>query len=42
MRRLMAQLADVVRTFSVAHRRTRYAALSDTQTFTWSHYAAAR
>jgi hypothetical protein len=42
LRRLMAQLADVWRTFSVAHRKTRGASLNDTGSFHWSHYAAAR
>jgi len=42
LRRLMAQLAEVWRTLSVAHRRTRLAAINDTQTFHWTFYAAAR
>jgi hypothetical protein len=42
LRRLMTQLADICRTFSVAHRKTRWASMSDTGSFNWSHYAAAR
>jgi hypothetical protein len=38
----MAQLAEVWRTFSVAHRKNRWESGNDTGSFHWSHYAAAR